>query len=85
MGSKAGGPEIGAAHRGQNVDGPRPVRPNSLRRLCIPSINQSINIRLLHHDKMQVNNSKQKGNTVSKKKSIDVQNVQIKKVKNVKT
>ena len=34
---------------------------------------------------MQVNNSKQKGNTVSKKKSIDVKNVQIKKVKNVKT
>jgi len=49
------------------------------------SINQSINIRLLQHDKMQVNNSKQKGNTVSKKKSIDVKNVQIKKVKNVKT
>jgi len=34
---------------------------------------------------MQVNNSKQKGNTVSKKKSIDVKNVQIKKVKNIKT
>jgi len=33
------------------------------------SINQSINIRLLRHDKMQANNSKQKGNTVSKKKS----------------
>jgi len=32
------------------------------------SINQSINIRLLRHDKMQDNNSKQKGNTVSKKK-----------------
>jgi len=33
------------------------------------SINQSINIRLLRHDKMQANNSKQKGNTVSKKKA----------------
>jgi len=33
------------------------------------SINQSINIRLLRHDEMQDNNSKQKGNTVSKKKS----------------
>jgi len=30
---------------------------------------QSINIRLLWHDKMQANNLKQKGNTVSKKKS----------------
>jgi len=30
--------------------------------------NISINIRLLRHDKMQANNSKQKGNTVSKKK-----------------
>jgi len=35
----------------------------------IQSINQSINIRLLRHDKMQVNNSKQKDNTVSKKKA----------------
>jgi len=33
------------------------------------SINQSINIRLLRHDKMQANNRKQKGNTVSKKKA----------------
>jgi len=33
------------------------------------AINQSINIRLLRRDKMQANNSKQKGNTVSKKKS----------------
>jgi len=32
-------------------------------------INQSINIRLLWHDKMLANNSKQKGNTVSKKKA----------------
>jgi len=32
-------------------------------------INQSINIRLLRHDKMQAYNSKQKGNTVSKKKA----------------
>jgi len=32
-------------------------------------INQSISIRLLRHDKMQANNSKQKGNTVSKKKA----------------
>jgi len=32
-------------------------------------INQSINIRSLWHDKMQANNSKQKGNTVSKKKA----------------
>jgi len=37
--------------------------------VCRQSINQSINIRLLQHDKMQVNNSKQKGNTVSKKKA----------------
>jgi len=33
------------------------------------SINQSINIPLLRHDKMQANNSKQKGNTASKRKS----------------
>jgi len=33
------------------------------------SINQPINIRLLRHDKMQANNRKQKGNTVSKKKA----------------
>ena len=32
-------------------------------------INQSINIRLLRQDKIQTNNSKQKGNTVSKKKA----------------
>jgi len=32
-------------------------------------INQSINIRSLWHDKMQANNWKQKGNTVSKKKA----------------
>jgi len=32
-------------------------------------INQSINIRLLRHDKTQANNSKQKGCTVSKKKA----------------
>ena len=31
--------------------------------------NQPINIRLLRHDKMQANNSKQKVNTVSKKKA----------------
>jgi len=30
---------------------------------------QSINVRLLRHDKMQANNSKQKGNAVSKKKA----------------
>jgi len=34
------------------------------------SISQSINIHLLRHDKMQANNSKQKGNTVSKKKRV---------------
>ena len=33
------------------------------------SINQSINIRLLRHDKMQADNSKQKGNTVNNKKA----------------
>jgi len=33
------------------------------------TINQSINIRLLRHDKMQANNRKQTGNTVSKKKA----------------
>jgi len=33
------------------------------------SINQSINIHLLRQVKMQANNSKQKGNTVSKKKA----------------
>jgi len=33
------------------------------------STDQSINIRLLRHDKMQANNSKQKDNTVSKKKA----------------
>jgi len=32
------------------------------------SISQSVNIRLLRHGKMQANNSKQKGNAVSKKK-----------------
>jgi len=32
-------------------------------------INQSINIRLLRHDKTQANTSKQKGCTVSKKKA----------------
>ena len=32
------------------------------------TISQSINIRLLRHDKMQANNSKQTGNTVSKKR-----------------
>ena len=38
--------------------------------LCISKkINQSINIRLLRHDKMQANKSKQKGNAVSKKKA----------------
>jgi len=31
-------------------------------------LNQSINIRVLRRDKMQANNSKQKGNAVSKKK-----------------
>ena len=33
------------------------------------AISQSINIRLLRRGKMQANNSKQKGNTVSKKKA----------------
>ena len=33
-------------------------------------VTQSINIRLLRHDKMQADNSKRKGNTVSKKKSM---------------
>jgi len=32
-------------------------------------INQSINIRLLRHDKMQANTPKQKGNTVTRKKT----------------
>jgi len=32
-------------------------------------VNQFINIHLLRHDKVQANNSKQKGNTVSKKKA----------------
>jgi len=35
----------------------------------IEILNRSINIPLLWHDKMQANNSKQKGNTVSKKKA----------------
>jgi len=34
------------------------------------SINQSINILLLRHDKMQASNSKQERNTVSKNKSL---------------
>jgi len=34
-------------------------------------INQSINIRLLLHDKMQANNSRQKGNTRSKKAGLE--------------
>ena len=29
---KVGGPEIGAAHKSQKVAGPRPARPNRLRR-----------------------------------------------------
>jgi len=39
------------------------------RDFCNQLINQSINIRLLRHDKMQANTPKQKGNTVSKKKA----------------
>jgi len=31
---KVGGPEIGAAHKSQKVGGPRPARPNRLRRQC---------------------------------------------------
>ena len=31
---KLGGPEIGAAHKSQKVGGPRPARPNRLRRQC---------------------------------------------------
>jgi len=31
---KVGGPEIGAAHKSKKVDGPRPARPNRLRRQC---------------------------------------------------
>ena len=47
----------------------RPVsRPPDASNSVMP-INQSINIRLLRYDKMQANNSKQKGNTVSKKKA----------------
>jgi len=46
--------------------------PRRARRRTMTSArhHQSINIRLLRHDKMQANNSKQKGNTVSKKKSM---------------
>ena len=31
-----GGPEIGAVHKSQKVGGPRPARPNRLRRQCLP-------------------------------------------------
>ena len=41
----------------------------AISQLINQSINQSINIRLLRQDKIQTNNSKQKGNTVSKKKA----------------
>ena len=39
----------------------------NMERYSVPI--QSINVRLLRHDKMQANNSKQKGNAVSKKKA----------------
>jgi len=39
------------------------------RSLLLSVFNQSINIRLLRNDKMQANNSKQKGNAVGKKKA----------------
>ena len=41
----------------------------SIDHCCCLCFNLSINIRLLRNDKMQANNSKQKGNTVSKKKA----------------
>ena len=39
----------------------------NMERYSVPI--KSINVRLLRHDKMQANNSKQKGNAVSKKKA----------------
>jgi len=40
----------------------------------IDRCNQTINIRLLRHDKMQANDLKQKGNTDSKRKKAAVEN-----------
>jgi len=45
------------------------LMPLALTVSCFRRRKQSINIRLLRHDKMQANNSKQKGNAVSKKKA----------------